>query len=126
MPLGPLDEFLAHQTSETFDHVGTSDPRFYDRYWFCCYDPAGELAVIIGMGLYNNMNVLDGFVALQQPVAADHPARRTVPALSSVRQDLETGADALVDLLFRKIAGEAVESVMLEPQLVVRGSTASD
>lgn len=53
-------------------------------------------------------------------------ARRTVPALSSVRQDLEAGAEALVDLLFRKIAGEAVESVLLQPQLVVRGSTVSD
>ena len=53
-------------------------------------------------------------------------ARRTVPSLSSVRQDLEAGADALVDLLFRKIAGETVESVMLQPQLVVRGSTVSD
>ena len=50
-------------------------------------------------------------------------ARRTVPSLSSIRQDLEAGADALVDLLFRKIAGEEVESVMLEPQLVARGST---
>ncbi|MXO70236.1 substrate-binding domain-containing protein [Alteraurantiacibacter buctensis] len=53
-------------------------------------------------------------------------ARRTVPALSSVRQDLEAGAEALVDILFRKIAGEEVESVMLQPQLVVRGSTVSD
>ena len=53
-------------------------------------------------------------------------ARRTVPSLSSVRQDLEAGADALVDLLFRKIAGETVESVSLQPKLVVRGSTLQD
>lgn len=53
-------------------------------------------------------------------------ARRTVPALSSVRQDLEAGADALVDLLFRKIAGETVESVTLQPQLIVRGSTVAE
>lgn len=74
-----LDETLRHQLPTTFDHVGTSDPRFYDRYWFSCYDPAGELAVIIGMGLYNNMNVLDGFVALQQPYPAGHPARAAAP-----------------------------------------------
>ena len=60
--LSGLDETLRHQLPTTFDHVGTSDPRFYDRYWFCCYDPTGELAVIIGMGLDINMNVLDGFV----------------------------------------------------------------
>jgi DNA-binding LacI/PurR family transcriptional regulator len=50
-------------------------------------------------------------------------SRRTLPPLSSIRQDLEAGAELLVDLLFRKIAGEEVASVMLEPTLVVRGST---
>lgn len=53
-------------------------------------------------------------------------ARRTVPSLSSVKQDLQAGADALVELLFRKIAGERVESVMLQPQLAARGSTVAD
>ena len=53
-------------------------------------------------------------------------SRRTLPPLSSIRQDLEAGAEALVDLWFRKIAGEAVESVRLEPALVIRGSTISD
>ena len=78
--LSDLDETLRHQLATTFDHVGTSDPRFYDRYWFCCYDPAGALAVIIGMGLYNNMNVLDGFIALQQPHGANDPATAGAPA----------------------------------------------
>ena len=49
--------------------------------------------------------------------------RRTLPPLSSIRQDLEAGAEALVDLLFRKIAGERVDSVQLEPTLTARGST---
>jgi hypothetical protein len=65
--LSRLDETLRHQLPTTFDHVGTSDPRFFDRYWFCCYDPAGSLALNVGMGLYNNMNVLDGYIALQVP-----------------------------------------------------------
>jgi DNA-binding LacI/PurR family transcriptional regulator len=52
-------------------------------------------------------------------------SRRTAPPLTSIRQDLEAGADALVDLLFRKIAGEQVESVQLEPTLAARGSTLS-
>ena len=50
-------------------------------------------------------------------------ARRTLPPLSSVRQDLEAGADAMVDLLFRRIGGEDAGSVMLEPRLAIRGST---
>jgi len=53
-------------------------------------------------------------------------SRRTLPPLSSVRQDLEAGAEALVDLLFRKIAGERADSVQLEPTLAVRGSTQAD
>ena len=50
-------------------------------------------------------------------------SRRTSPPLTSIRQDLEAGADALVDLLFRKISGEPVESLQLEPTLAARGST---
>jgi DNA-binding LacI/PurR family transcriptional regulator len=53
-------------------------------------------------------------------------ARRVLPPLSSIRQDLEAGAAALVDLMIRKIAGEEVESVQLEPKLSVRGSTIPD
>ena len=67
MPLGNLDETLRHQLPQAFDTVGTSDPRFFDRYWFSCYDPAGAITMILGMGLYSNMNVLDGFVACQVP-----------------------------------------------------------
>jgi DNA-binding LacI/PurR family transcriptional regulator len=49
-------------------------------------------------------------------------AAQTTPPLSTIRQDLLAGAAHLVDLLFRRIAGEATESVVLVPQLVVRGS----
>jgi hypothetical protein len=62
-----LDETLRHQLPTTFDHVATSDPRFYDRYWFTFYDPTGRLAVNTSMGLYANMNVLDGYFAVQTP-----------------------------------------------------------
>jgi hypothetical protein len=67
--LTTLDETLRHQLPTTFDHVWTSDPRFYDRVWFCCYDPAGSLALITSVGLYANMNVMDGFVSLMVPRA---------------------------------------------------------
>ena len=40
--LGPLDDTLWHQIAEPFEHVGTSDPRFFDRYWFAIYDPPGR------------------------------------------------------------------------------------
>jgi DNA-binding LacI/PurR family transcriptional regulator len=49
-------------------------------------------------------------------------AAQAVPPLTTVRQDLALGARAIVDLLFRKIAGEQTASVVLEPRLTIRKS----
>lgn len=61
--LTPMDDTLWHQLPTTFDHVGTSDPRFFDRYWFGCYAPDGSAAFQLTMGAYRNMNVLDAGAA---------------------------------------------------------------
>jgi DNA-binding LacI/PurR family transcriptional regulator len=50
-------------------------------------------------------------------------ANQTIPPLTTVRQDLVAGAAHLVDLLFRRIGGEKTNSIVLEPQLIVRGSS---
>jgi len=50
-------------------------------------------------------------------------ANHMMPQLTTIRQDLAAGAAQLVDLLFRRIGGEATASVVIEPQLVVRGSS---
>ncbi len=50
-------------------------------------------------------------------------ANQTVPTLTTIKQDLAAGASHLVDLLFRRIAGENTQSVVLEPELVVRQSS---
>ncbi|MFO6445873.1 LacI family DNA-binding transcriptional regulator [Erythrobacter sp. NE805] len=47
-------------------------------------------------------------------------ARQTVPPLTTVRQDIAAGARGLVDLLLRRLGGEATESLVLPPELVVR------
>jgi DNA-binding LacI/PurR family transcriptional regulator len=52
-------------------------------------------------------------------------ARHTVPPLSSIRQDLQAAAASLVDLLFKRMNGEDAGSVVLEPELVLRSSTAA-
>jgi len=57
-----LDDSLWHQIPTTFDHVGTSDPRFFDRFWFAFYEPEGRGAAQFTLGAYSNMNVLDGGV----------------------------------------------------------------
>lgn len=48
---------------------------------------------------------------------------QTVPRLTTISQDLTAGAAHLVDLLLRRIAGEDAESVVLQPELVVRMSS---
>jgi DNA-binding LacI/PurR family transcriptional regulator len=50
-------------------------------------------------------------------------ANQTIPPLTTIRQDLVAGGAHLVDLLFRRIGGEKTDSIILEPQLVVRGSS---
>lgn len=50
-------------------------------------------------------------------------AAHTTPALTTIHQDLMTGAATLIDILFRRIAGEPADSRLLDPRLIVRGST---
>ena len=43
-------------------------PRFFDRYWFAIYEPNGRTALQFTLGVYNNMNVVDGgFVVVHGP-----------------------------------------------------------
>jgi hypothetical protein len=59
-----MDEFLAHQTTDTNDIVFTSDRNFYDRYYFNCHPSSDELFLITGMGQYPNLGVTDAFVCI--------------------------------------------------------------
>jgi len=49
-------------------------------------------------------------------------ASQTMPALTTVRQDIAAGARGLVDLLLRRVAGDETESLILPPQLITRAS----
>jgi len=84
MPLSAMDEFLAHQTCETFDHVFTSDRNFYDRYYFNMHPSSDELFLITGMGQYPNLGTADAFVSVSH---GDH--------LHVVRASRELGSDRL-------------------------------
>lgn len=50
-------------------------------------------------------------------------SEHTVPRLTTVKQDLSVGADRLIDLLFRRMAGEDTDSVIIEPELLQRMSS---
>lgn len=76
--LSSADELPVHQTAEVIRHVATSDRNFYDRYYFCAFPRSGGAMVVIGMGVYPNLGVHDGFVAVatggrQRVVRASRP-----------------------------------------------------
>jgi hypothetical protein len=64
MPLSPADDLLLHQTPHTFDHVGTSDRNFYDRYYFNLHGSDDEVFLITGLGQYPNLGVTDAFLSV--------------------------------------------------------------
>jgi len=88
--LTPLDDSLWHQLPTTFDHAGTSDPRFFDRWWFACYDPEGRAAAQVTMGMYKNMNVLDGGV-----MVLDGARQHNLRVSRSLRPDFEPAVGPL-------------------------------
>ena len=89
MPIGPMDEYLAHQTTETFDYVQTSDRNFYDRYYFNMHDSTGDFFMVAGMGQYLNLGVLDAFVAIS--VGTKQYVVRASRALGHDRLDTQVG-----------------------------------
>jgi hypothetical protein len=64
--LTPFDDYLIHQTPETLDRVVTSDRNFYDRYYFNCHDLTGDTFLVIAMGVYPNLGVIDAFATCVQ------------------------------------------------------------
>ena len=58
--LTPLDDSPWHQLPTTFDHVGSSDVRFFDRFWFSAANPGAAQTLQFTIGVYQNMNVVDG------------------------------------------------------------------
>ncbi len=49
-------------------------------------------------------------------------AMHTTPPLTTIRQDVGRGAKLMVDMLFRRMEGGEVESVAMQPELILRGS----
>ena len=59
--ISPLDDYLVHQTPQTVDTVYTSDRNFYDRYYFGAHTLDGSAYLMVAMGLYPNIGVIDAF-----------------------------------------------------------------
>jgi hypothetical protein len=65
MALTEWDEYLIHQIPATIDTVGSDDPHFMDRMVFLCHNAEGTLYLFAGLGVYPNVNVMDGFVTVR-------------------------------------------------------------
>ena len=99
MPISPMDEYLAHQTTDTFDRVFTSDRNFYDRYYFNCHPSSDELFLVTGMGQYPNLGVTDAFVCISHGTSQ-----------YTVRASRELGSDRL-DTSVGPLSVEVVEGL---------------
>ena len=99
--LTSYDDLPIHQIGGPFETAGTGDHRFFDRYWFVAYDPQGRAQFASGLGVYRNMNVLDGFASVlvgqtQHNVRVSRQLRPDLgrigagPLLYEVRKGLQT------------------------------------
>ncbi|KMS51998.1 hypothetical protein V474_02815 [Novosphingobium barchaimii LL02] len=59
------DEYLSHQTANTFDTVATEDLSWTEKVWFTLARKDGTLQASFGLGKYTNRNLIDGFAGVQ-------------------------------------------------------------
>jgi len=62
MPI-PIDEFPIHQAPVSLRHAFTSDRNAYDRCYFNIGNRTDELFMVMGLGVYPNLGVIDGFAS---------------------------------------------------------------
>jgi hypothetical protein len=60
-----IDEYPFHQIIDTFASVAGTDPSWSDGHYICAADQAGTVALTSNVRLYQNNDVLDGFVCLR-------------------------------------------------------------
>ncbi len=60
-----MDEYPYHQITETFAGVAGSDPQWNDGHYVCLCDIDGNVSLTSNLRLYQNNDVLDGFVCVR-------------------------------------------------------------
>jgi hypothetical protein len=60
-----IDEYPYHQITETFAAVAGSDPQWNDGHYICLCDVDGDVSLTSNVRLYQNNDVLDGFVCIR-------------------------------------------------------------
>jgi hypothetical protein len=65
-PLVPEDELLVHQITDTFGTVGQSERSWTEKVWVSVFAGDGSLQADLGLGLYPNRGVMDGFAGVSR------------------------------------------------------------
>lgn len=60
-----LDEYPLHQIAQSFAAVAGSDPQWNDGHYVCACDDEGNVCLASNVRLYQNNDVLDGFVCVR-------------------------------------------------------------
>ncbi len=60
-----MDEYPYHQITDSFSAVAGSDPQWNDGHYVCVCDVDGQVALTSNVRLYQNNDVLDGFICLR-------------------------------------------------------------
>ena len=89
-PLIEADEYLNHQTVNTFDTVATSDLSWTEKVWFMLARKDGKLQASFGLGKYTNRNLIDGFAGVQIGTQ-----QRTIRASRVLRPNMDTAVGPL-------------------------------
>ncbi|MFI6660733.1 hypothetical protein ACIBL8_34940 [Streptomyces sp. NPDC050523] len=61
----PLDEYPVHQVPLSMRHVATGDRNAYDRCIFHVLDHEGRALLVVGLGVYPNVGVIDAYATLR-------------------------------------------------------------
>jgi hypothetical protein len=60
-----LDEYPVHQVPLSMKHVATGDRNAYDRCIFQVFDHQGRALLVLGLGVYPNVGVIDAYATLR-------------------------------------------------------------
>jgi hypothetical protein len=85
--LTPFDDLALHQLPTTFDHVVSSDPRWFEHMYFLMTARDGSVAVVSGARVYMNVDVVETFAAVLY-----EGKQYNVRASRRLRPDLEKAA----------------------------------
>ncbi len=88
-PLSAVDDFLIHQTPDPIRVAASTDPRFFERYWFVCHDDTGDLLLALGGSFYPNLDTAEAYAILNH--RGEHRSVRAFRRLGADRMDMRVG-----------------------------------